>query len=275
MNKNEIKIGVLLPVYNGDKPRYFDSAFQSILNQTYQSIEIFIGVDGPIGVELSILLDNLHKYNNVHVIYFPENRGLARVLNDLLTEVRQYSIDYIARMDADDIAVAERFELQLNYLINNEDVDVIGGAIEEIDENSDKNGKKVVYPLKHKDCYSFFRYRNPLAHPAVLFRRRFFDKVGGYRDEYRTDQDTMLWTDAFLAGCILANIEQTVLLFRVTPDFYKMRRNGFLRAKKTLKDRFVINKALKYDVSADLFALLMFVVIISPSYIKRILYRLR
>lgn len=86
-----------------------------------------------------------------------------------------------------------------------------------------------------------------------MFRKSFFDKAKGYRNEYRKNQDTMLWFDGFMNGCIFANLDETVLLFRVTDDFYKNRRNGFKRAKKMLKDRFMINKALHYDWSAYLF----------------------
>lgn len=65
------------------------------------------------------------------------------------------------------------------------DVDVVGGAIEEIDDNGEKKGKKVVYPLTHDDCRKFFRYRDPLAHPATFFRKSYFDKAKGYRPKYR------------------------------------------------------------------------------------------
>lgn len=53
----------------------------------------------------------------------------------------------------------------------NPDIDVVGGAIEEIDENSNSRGKTIVYPEGPKECYDFFSRRNPHAHPAVLFRK--------------------------------------------------------------------------------------------------------
>ena len=52
----------------------------------------------------------------------------------------------------------------------------------------------------------------------------------------------MLWFDGFQNGCTFANIVDPVLLFRITPDFYKVRRGGYTRAKRMLKDRFIINK---------------------------------
>ena len=85
----------------------------------------------------------------------------------------------------------------------------------------------------------------------------------------------MLWFDGFMNGCIFANLDETVLLFRVTDDFYKNRRNGFKRAKKMLKDRFMINKSLHYDWSAYLFSFLMFIMTLTPPFLKKFLYRIR
>lgn len=72
-----------------------------------------------------------------------------------------------------------------------------------------------------------------------------------------------------------ANLDETVLLFRVTDDFYKNRRNGFKRAKKMLKDRFMINKALHYDWSAYIFSFLMFIMTLTPPFLKKFLYHIR
>lgn len=271
----DYKVGVLLPVYKKDKVNYLQQAVDSILQQTYQNIIVYIGVDGPIGKELQTCLSGYQQLESVKVYYFPENRGLAALLNDLLKSCLDDDIKYIARMDADDISLPDRIEKQIHYLWINSHVDVVGGAIEEIDERSVKNGKRVQYPLRHEDCRKFFRYRDPLAHPAVMFRKSFFDKVVGYRNEYRKNQDTMLWYDGFRNGCIFANIEDTVLHFRVTDDFYKNRRNGWKRAKKMLADRFMINKGLDYDISAYLFSCMMFIMTLTPAFIKKFLYRIR
>ena len=205
------KIGVLLSVYNGDRADYFQQAVDSILDQTYSNMCIFIGVDGPVKDELKDCLNNYAKRENIQVFYFNENRGLAMVLNDLLHEcLKQKNIEYIARMDSDDISLCDRFEKQLFFLKKNIDVDAVGGIIEDIDANSKKTGKKVKYPLTHDECRRFYRYRDPLAHPAVMFRRSFFDKVKGYRNEYRQNQDTLLWFDAFLNGCVFSNLNELI-----------------------------------------------------------------
>ncbi len=269
------KVAVLLPVYKNDNPTYLAKATESILYQTYRNVYMYIGVDGPVGEELHKLLELFEKQNMVNVVWFPENRGLACVLNDLVAICKKEGHDYYARMDADDISQNDRLEKQVNFLEEHTEVDVVGGAINEIDGEGKSRGKHVEYPLTHDDCRRFFRYRDPLAHPAVMFRARYFEKViNGYRNEYRKNQDTMLWFDGFMNGCLFANLPDTVLCFRVNDDFYN-RRNGWKRAKQMLKDRIKMNKALHYDFSANLFAIGMFFMTISPAWIKKALYRIR
>lgn len=276
------KIGVLLPVYKNDSVNYLAKAVESIVLQTYKDFHIYIGVDGPVGDEIKGYFNLIGEQNKISIIWFEKNRGLACVLNDLIVEAMKNGCDYCARMDADDISQSDRFEKQMGFLKMHPQVDVVGGAIEEIDDNSVKNGKIVVYPLTHDDCRKFFRYRDPLAHPATFFRKSYFDKVAKYngkvntwyRPEYRKNQDTMLWFDGFMSGCIFANLPDTVLNFRVAKDFYG-RRNGWKRAKQMMRSRMEINKAMKYDVSANLFALAMAIMTVSPTWLKKFLYKIR
>lgn len=271
MNK---KVAVILPVYKNDKVPYVRLAFDSILNQTYKEILLYIGVDGPVGKELEQCLKEYEKEDKVSVKWFSENRGLAIVLNDLLDICFREGYEYIARMDADDISLPNRIEKQLAYLNDNPDIDVVGGAIEEIDENSKSRGKTIVYPKGPNECYAFFSRRNPHAHPAVLFRKSFFDKARcKYRPEYRQNQDTMLWLDGMRNGTMHANIPDVILKFRFTNSLFKKRRNGWSFAKKQLEDRKMINKALGYGFRATIFSYLMFIMLVSPPWVKKIAYR--
>ena len=275
-NSNVMKrIAVLLPVYKNDRIDYLNKSVRSILNQSYAGFQVFIGVDGPVDSGLKNALENIAKDNRVEIIWFETNRGLACVLNDLVELSKERAFDYYARMDADDIALPERFKEQIGFLEEFLEVDVVGGAIEEIDGNDQLRGKHVEYPLTHDECRKFFRYRDCLAHPAVMFRARYFEKVqSGYRNEYRKNQDTMLWFDGFMNGCVFANLKDTVLHFRVNDDFYN-RRNGWKRAKQMLRDRLKMNKALGYDISANLFAFAMFCMTVSPAWVKKFLYKIR
>jgi len=269
------KIAVILPVYKNDKVKYLSLAVESILYQTFKNIQLFIGVDGPVGEDLRENLQLLEKQNNVSVVWFKENRGLACVLNDLLDISFNEGYEYIARMDADDISMTDRFEKQITYLEKHPEIDVVGGAIKEIDEEGKSRNKTIVYPDGPEECRTFFSKRNPHAHPAVLFRKSFFDKLNGkkYRPEYRQNQDTMLWFDGMMAGTQHANIPDVVLNFRMTNAMFKKRRNGWAFAKKQFTDRLMINKGLGYGFGADVYGFAMFCMLISPAWIKKIAYR--
>lgn len=269
------KIAVILPVYKNDKVSYVRLSLDSILGQTYRDIRLFVGVDGPVGEDLEDCLRQYEQDARVTVEWFKENRGLAIVLNDLLDSCFKADYNYIARMDADDISLPDRFEKQIAYLQQRSDIDVVGGAIEEIDVNGDSRGKTIVYPETNEGCYRFFAKRNPHAHPTVMFRKSFFEKAGcKYRPEYRQNQDTMLWLDGMRHGTRHANIPDIILRFRMTDTLFKKRRNGWAFAKKQLHDRLMINKILGYGFGADVFGYMMFVMLISPSWIKKIAYRL-
>lgn len=268
-------IAVILPVYKKDKTEYLSKSVESILYQTYRDVHLFIGVDGPVGDDLHRCLELLEQQNMVSIKWFKENRGLACVLNDLLDICFKDGYEYIARMDADDISITDRFEKQMAYMEKHPDIDVIGGAINEIDENGNSRKKTIVYPEGPEECRAFFSKRNPHAHPAVLFRKSFFDKLNGnkYRSEYRQNQDTMLWYDGMMAGTQHANITDVVLNFRMTNAMFKKRRNGWDFAKKQFTDRLMINKGLGYGFKADVYGFAMFCLLVSPVWVKKIAYR--
>lgn len=270
------KIAVILPVYKNDKVKDLNKSVESIIMQTYKDLHIFVGVDGPVGDDLKENLLLLGKQDAVSVVWFPENRGLACVLNDLLDICFKEGFEYVARMDADDISMTDRFEKQMSYLEKHPEIDVVGGAINEIDEEGKYRNKTIIYPETPEECRNFFSKRNPHAHPAVLFRKSFFEKLNGkkYRPEYRQNQDTMLWYDGMIAGTQHANIPDVVLKFRMTNAMFKKRRNGWAFAKKQFTDRLMINKGLGYGFKADVYGFAMFCLLVSPVWVKKISYKL-
>ena len=270
---NKKQIAVLLPVYNKDKVEYLNLSVDSILQQTYRYIKLFIGVDGFVGEDLKTCLNKYNQHDNVQVIYYEENRGLACVLNDMLKLCFAEGFEYIARMDADDISIVDRLEKEMLFLDAHHNIDVVGGLSIVIDEKGLPKGVMSSKPEWPEDCRKRFAYHNPLSHPAVLFKKSFFDKAGFYRPEYRTNQDTLRWFDGLRNGVMMANIQEPVIYFRSTSDMLTKRRGGFSKAKKQFSDRLMINKELKYGFKANIYAFAIFIMMISPAWIRKIAYR--
>lgn len=258
-------IGVLMSVYDKVKVEELHVSIQSILNQTCVDFQLFIGVDGPINEELDGTLNQHCIDSRVRVVRFAENRGLAAVLNDLI-EISGHC-EYLARMDADDIALPQRLERQVVFLENHPEVDVLGCAVEEFDEKQNSLGVSY-YPASSEECYKWFAKWNPVVHSTVMFRHRFFEKAGLYNVNYLRHQDTMLWVSGFKAGCNFANIPEVLMRISTPHDLFKHRLGGWKLAWRSFKDRIWINRQLKYGVEAYWYAFMMFVAMIRPVWFK-------
>lgn len=267
------KLAVIQSVYKNDNPEYLKLSLESILNQTRKDFTIFLGIDGKISDDLWNVINNIVD-DRLQVIANKENRGLASMLNDLLDRCCREGYEFIARMDSDDISVSDRFEKQLKYLYQHEDIDVVGGAINEIDGDGLDRGKQVYYPCSASQCRAFFAKRHPVAHPAAMFRRRFFEIVGWhYPTDFIRNEDTRLWLEGYKHGCKIANLPDVVLNFRVTDDLFETRRNGKVFAKSQLELRKIIIKQLDYGFMSYVYAYVMYVIMISPSWLLKAAYK--
>lgn len=269
----EKTIAVVMSLYKNDTAHYVSLAVESILNQTYNNLDYFIQYDGFVQPEVDNYLSALTDHR-IHIYKRDENKGLAASLNELLSVVQSKDYEYIARMDADDIAVKDRFAKQIAYLETHTEVDMVGGAINEIDENSNDRGKITKYPLEPAECKAFFAKRNPVAHPTVMFRKSFFEKAGyHYPTDYMRNEDTRLWHEGYKHGAVIANLPDVLLNFRMTDSMFTQRRNGKEFAKSQLELRRLIARDLNYGFMAKVYAYAMYALMISPSWVLKFAYK--
>lgn len=262
-----------MSLYKNDVIDYVKLSTESILNQTYRHFDFYIQYDGPIRPEVDEYLSRLTD-ERVKIQKRVENKGLAQSLNDLLAIVVPLGYEYIARMDADDISLPNRFEKQIEYLNKYKDIDCLGGAINEINEVGKDRGKVTSYPCDPDDARRFFSKRNPVAHPTVMFRRSFFEKAGWeYPTDFVRNEDTRLWHEGYKHGCVIANLPDVLLHFRMTDAMFTQRRNGKTFAKSQLELRKKINKDLQFGFMANVYAYAMYILMISPSWLLKIAYR--
>ena len=274
MSLPSTNFSVLLSIYHKENPSFFNRCMQSIWDeQTTYPAEIILVEDGILTKDLYIIIEKWQKKLGkiLKIIPLEKNIGLAKALNIGLNKC---SYKIIARMDTDDIATPKRFEKQVNFLEENKHIDVVGTYICEIDKNETTIKKSVHYPLAHEDLYQFFKKRDPLAHPSAMFRKRFFDKAGNYPTHLLLAEDTLLWYQGFLNGCQFANLDFIGLKFRRTTSFYQ-RRADYKKSSGLLKYRLLkINRNLNFGLVADFYAIAYFIISVSPSIIKKILYKM-
>lgn len=220
-----MSISVLMSVYKSEKSSYLDRALKSVWNdQTLKPNEIILVEDGPLGEDLNEVVDHWKERLSDRLVLLcnETNLGLTKSLNKGLKYVRS---EYIARMDSDDISDPLRFERQFNYLQEHPGIDVLGGALQEFnDENSNLNVRH--YPLSPEQCREYIVKASPLAHPTVMMRRRIFDEGITYNEQYRTSQDIALWFELLSKGYSIANIPEVTILFRRDDAVFKRRNRS-------------------------------------------------
>ncbi|TAL81033.1 MAG: glycosyltransferase [Bacteroidetes bacterium] len=228
-------LAVIMSVYQNDKLSFVKESVQSILDQTFSQFHYYIIFDGPVASEIDDYITSLND-NRIKHYRLEKNGGLAAALNFLLEIVlKNPEYKYIARMDADDISMPERFIKQREFLKANPDISVVGCWYEEIDES----GRHLSYrrlPSDHDALRKRYLTRTPLAHPSVIYRCELIEKAGYYPTDTVLMEDNILWGRALSYDLRFANVPETLIQYRIDSDFY-MRRSGlhygycFIRTK--------------------------------------------
>ena len=242
-----IPFSIITSVYKNDKPEFVRIALDSMLvNQTIKPSEIVLVRDGQVPEELESVLEQYESlYPQVfNIIRLNQNGGLGRALK-LGVEKAKY--DIIARMDSDDICLPERFELQLRYLEQNPEVDLVGGQMTEfIGSSANIVGRREV-PLDNFSIYDFMKNRCALNHVTVMFRKEAVLKAGNYQDWF-WNEDYYLWIRMMINHCKFANVPDVLVNVRSGTDQYA-RRGGrkYYESEKGIKklqyDKKMISRA--------------------------------
>src|SRR5215831_11818177 len=168
---------LLVPVYDGDRPDYLRRAFRSaVRDQTVRPDQVIIVRDGPVRAELAECLDELRETSPVPVTFVPlsRNGGLGPALDRGLAASQH---DVVARMDADDVAMPHRFELELPLMA---DADIVGSGLLEFESDTDDVVGQRVPPLGAEHIHEYARLHDPFNHPTVVYRRDAVQAAGGY-----------------------------------------------------------------------------------------------
>lgn len=197
-------ISVIMSVYN-EPLDWVQESIDSILQQTFGNFEFIIINDNPNNKELfDFLTANKIKDNRIIIINNDENIGLTKSLNKGLERAKG---EYIARMDADDISLPERFEKQINLLNTNHIIGICGTGI----KTFGRVENIILNPETMDDMCLFLD--SPFAHPTVMFRKKIL-KGHGYDEAFKVSQDYALWARLYKEGNQFYNLQEVLLHYR-------------------------------------------------------------
>jgi glycosyltransferase involved in cell wall biosynthesis len=223
-NLGRAKCSVLLPVRNGEK--FVRESLQNLIQMTTPDDEILIINDGSTDSTSAILAEFQELHERVKVIDTPP-LGLVSALNIGLESAKN---DFIARADIDDLYLAERIDLQLNYL---ESHPAVGAVFSDYVFFSEKEGSLGYMPTGFNSSATKLSiidaFRTP--HPSVAFRRGAILEVGGYLEEEFPAEDLGLWI-RLSSKYELGSIPQPLLSYRINPFGISGSRQIAMRRKK-------------------------------------------
>lgn len=270
-NKKYPEFSVLISVYENEKPRFLDQALDSIEKQTVLPSEIVLVEDGPISSQLKdVIKFHQENFKNVFkVIKSVHNQGLGASLR---LGTKFVSTDWIARMDSDDISIRNRFEIQLNEIIRNPSLAVVGGQIQEFAGEPPRIIGYRRVPVSEKILRQFIKWRNPFNHPSVMVNKSRLQKAGGYVP-YGNLEDYFLWSRIIAKGFHVCNVDQVLVKMRVDDGMYQRRGKFsnikyFYRLRKFLYEQNILT--WKEKVLGDL---IITVNIVIPGWLRKIIYQ--
>lgn len=271
MGNSQRSFSVLLPTYAGDDADELDRALESCFCQSLMPDEVLVVEDGPLtdGLESTLRSWEQRQPKSLRRYTIPENTGLGNALRE---GVNSTNNNIIVRADADDINAPERFERQVAYLEQHPTVDIVGGFIAEFeDEPGNPNTIRRV-PTDHEDIHRKARFRSPMNHVTVCFRRQAVLSAGNYRP-VDSMEDYDLWIRMLLDGARFANIPEVLVKVRAGSEM-AARRGGFEYAREEAERQIEFFCRGFTNLPVFLFNLATRVPFrLIPNYLRFIIYR--
>ncbi|GAB3074048.1 glycosyltransferase [Corynebacterium aquatimens] len=235
-------VTVLMAVYRGTTASELETALNSLYSQSRPAEEILVVRDGP--VEGGV--DKLLRDGRVETLMLERNQGLGRALAHGFARV---TTEFVARLDSDDAATAQRLEKQLEFMRAHPEIAVVGSAMQEfsVEEGADgeadgdawKLGGVRRLPEEHAQIAQYTRLNSPMNHPSVMMRTAAVRAVGGYRPMHNME-DYDLWARLIAAGQRLHNMPEPLTYFRVSDAQFRRRTTRETRAaERAMQDALV------------------------------------
>lgn len=233
-------VSVLITVYNGYP--YVVNTINSLINQTYEPVEIIVVDDGSIDQTASALSKLKQLYENLKVIKC-QKIGRGRALNVGLAHCDG---KYIAINDADDLSLPGRIEKQADFLEKNQDYVLVGSKINMLDLKTGdiRNDAFKERPLSDKEIKNYLMRGQPIQHSTVLVRKTAVLEIGGYNENIKFLFDRDLFVRLMNKGKFLNIDEVLVSLGRHKNQFFFTTFYGLKRIKQDFHYRLMAARNL-------------------------------
>ena len=196
---------------------------KSVFDQTLKSDEIVLVIDGDITAKMQNLVEEYKsRFNEIRTVKLEKNVGLGMALK---VGLDQCSNDIVIRMDTDDICKPYRFERLIEMFQKRPELDVIGSWAEEFYEKEGDYGKVRKVEENNLSILKKVKFRNPMNHPSVAFRKSSVLAVGNYQS-FPLLEDYFLWYRMLKSGYLFYNIQESLIYQRIGNDMVG-RRHGF------------------------------------------------
>ena len=227
-------ISVILPFYKGDVPAYLDLALKSLFEQSLRADEVVLVQDGAVSeAHLEVVRSWKARMPEICLLERPVNGGLSQALNSGIEAAKN---EWLARMDADDICLIERFEKQWKCIQEKPELDILGSWIVEYDESMRQILGERRLPETHKELLAYAKWRCPFNHMTVMYRKSALQDLGCYKDFGAVGDDYELWARFFMNGFVGYTIQESLVHARTGSDFFVKRRRGLRYLKNELNE---------------------------------------
>ena len=202
-------VSVIMPVYNGE--RYLAQAIESVLSQSYRQLELLILDNGSSDGTATIIADYARRDQRVRPLWEPTPLGYG---GEIASNVASHWAKgaFIAKLDADDVAMPDRLAKQVDYLTANPDVFLVGSQLTLIDQLGRVTGTRK-YPVTHEEIYHEFYLRFPIANPAVMYRNEL--KADLYQIRFSHFNDYYSLFRLMRAGYRMYNLPESLTAYRI------------------------------------------------------------
>lgn len=212
-----------MPAYNAEK--YIAEAIKSVLDQTFTDFELLVINDGSTDKTEEIILSFEDK--RIRYIKNETNLKLITTLNKGIDLARG---KYIARIDADDICLPNRFEKQINFLGKHSDYALCGSWAYLIDSKGKKTGR-IKYIDENKLLKISLLFSCPIVHPSTMLRTDILQQFK-YNPKALHTEDFELWLRIVNAGLKIANIPDFLIKYRWHSTNISVENETFQMEKK-------------------------------------------